>query len=76
MDAEHLSLIMVGIVALGVGAQWLAWRTKLPAIVLLATAGLIVGVSALGWVNPSDTFKELLRPMVSLCVAIILFRAD
>ena len=73
MDAEHLSLIMVGIVALGVGAQWLAWRTKLPAIVLLATAGLIVGVSALGWVNPSDTFKELLRPMVSLCVAIILF---
>lgn len=73
MDAEHIAVVMVGIVALGVGAQWLAWKTRLPAIVLLATAGLVVGVSALGWVNPSETFGNLLRPMVSLCVAIILF---
>ena len=67
-------MIIVAIVALGVGAQWLAWRTRLPAIVLLATAGLLVGNSALGWVVPSEIFDEnLRRSIISLCVAIILF---
>ena len=74
MDTEHISLIIVAIVGLGVGAQWLAWRTRLPAIVLLATAGLLVGKSALGWVIPSEIFNEdLRRSIISLCVAIILF---
>jgi len=67
-------MIIVAIVALGVGAQWLAWRTRLPAIVLLATAGLLVGNSVLGWVIPSEIFNEdLRRSIISLCVAIILF---
>lgn len=74
MDTEHISLIIVAIVALGVGAQWLAWRTRLPAIVLLATAGLVVGKSALGFVVPSEILNEdLRRSIISLCVAIILF---
>ena len=29
--------------ALGIGAQWLAWRLQRPAIVLMAIAGLIFG---------------------------------
>ena len=29
--------------ALGIGAQWLAWRLQKPAIVLMAIAGLIFG---------------------------------
>ena len=29
--------------ALGVGAQWLAWRLRMPAIVLMLLAGLAVG---------------------------------
>ncbi|MCF6328265.1 MAG: hypothetical protein L3J02_00470 [Henriciella sp.] len=29
--------------ALGLGAQWLAWRLQAPAIVLMALAGLAVG---------------------------------
>jgi len=71
---HHLTIIIVGIVGLGVAAQWLAWRTRLPAIVLLATAGLIFGISGFGLINPTQVFsKDLLRSIVSLCVAIILF---
>jgi len=34
--------------ALGIGAQWLAWRLQRPAIVLMAIAGLIFG-PLVGW---------------------------
>ncbi|MFK8014159.1 MAG: cation:proton antiporter [Gammaproteobacteria bacterium] len=71
MDEHHLSFALVSIVALGVGAQWLAWRFRLPAIVILSAMGLIAG--QLGLVDPSATFGSALQPMVSLCVAIILF---
>ncbi len=43
MSAQHLLAPLIGVVAVGVGAQWLAWRVKWPAIVLLALIGLIVG---------------------------------
>ncbi len=35
--------------ALGIGAQWLAWRLQRPAIVLMAIAGLIFG-PLVGWI--------------------------
>lgn len=64
--------------ALGLGAQWIAWRIQAPAIVLMALAGMAVGPL---WsvlfneplLNPDKTFDELLRPIVSLAVAVILF---
>ncbi len=71
MEEHHISFALVTIVALGVGAQWLAWRLRLPAIVILAAIGLVAG--QLGLVDPSETFGHALQPMVSLCVAIILF---
>jgi NhaP-type Na+/H+ or K+/H+ antiporter len=43
VSAQHLLAPLIGVVAVGVGAQWLAWRVKWPAIVLLALIGLIVG---------------------------------
>lgn len=58
--------------ALGIGAQWVAWRTQVPAIVLLLLAGLIAG-PVTGLVNPSQDFGDLLKPLVALAVAIILF---
>ncbi len=58
--------------ALGVGAQWVAWRFRFPAIILLALAGLIIG-PVTGWINPSELFGSHLQSLVSLCVAIILF---
>ena len=64
--------------ALGLGAQWLAWRIQAPAIVLMAVAGIAVGpvwqlIFGQALLSPSHTFGELLRPIVSLSVAVILF---
>jgi len=72
MDEHHIVLAIVSVAALGIAAQWLAWRLRLPAIVLLAAFGLIVG-PGLGLIDPSADFGDYLRPVVSLCVAIILF---
>ena len=58
--------------ALGVGSQWLAWRLNLPGIVLMLAAGLLVG-PVLGLLDPQAVFGDLLSPMISVAVAIILF---
>ena len=62
----YLALILV----LGVIAQWLAWRLRIPAIVLLLVMGFGVGqIPMASEVIPS----ELLFAFVSLSVAVILF---
>jgi NhaP-type Na+/H+ or K+/H+ antiporter len=86
MAVEHLEtgvaamlpakVALIGV--LGVGAQWVAWRLHWPAIVLLSLAGLTVGplaAAALGHplIDPGYDFGGLLRPMVALAVAVILF---
>ncbi len=58
--------------ALGIGAQWLAWRLNLPAIVLMLVAGLIVG-PGLGLFIPERDIGPLVGPMISVAVAVILF---
>ncbi|GAB4274471.1 MAG: sodium:proton antiporter [Pararhodobacter sp.] len=58
--------------ALGVGAQWLAFRLHLPAIVLMLAAGLIVG-PGLGILDPARDIGDLTGPLISVAVAIILF---
>ena len=58
--------------ALGVGSQWLAWRLRMPAIVLMLVAGLAIG-PGLGVLNPSEDFGTLMQPMLAIAVAIILF---
>ncbi len=67
-----LANLIVMVVALGVFAHWLGWRLRLPAIVLFAAAGLLVG-PVLGLIRPSADLGEVFRPVVSLCVAVILF---
>lgn len=71
-----LSVALIG--TLGLGAQWIAWRLQAPAIVLMALAGLIVGpvwaaVTGEPLLNPDKEFGDLLRPIISLAVAVILF---
>ncbi|WP_013627175.1 cation:proton antiporter [Rubinisphaera brasiliensis] len=61
---------LTGLFVLGIAAQWLAWRLRLPAILLL----LAFGFAANLWVDPTQIIDdELLFPIVSLSVAIILF---
>lgn len=68
--APVLGFALVGV--LGVGSQWLAWRLRLPAIVLMLLAGLAVG-PGLGVLDPSEDFGSLMQPMLAIAVAIILF---
>lgn len=56
----------------GVGAQWLAWRLRLPAIVLMLAVGLMVGPMT-GLFVPARDIGALTGPLISLAVAVILF---
>src|SRR3546814_9896541 len=67
-QALALSLICV----LGIGAQWVAWRTGWPGIALLLLAGVIAG-PVTGLIDPEHVFVPLLEPALSIAVAVILF---
>ena len=63
-------LYLTELFVLGIAAQWLAWRMKLPAILLLLGFGFATNL----WVDPTRIIDDsLLFPVVSLSVAIILF---
>ena len=64
------ALALVGVA--GVGAQWLAWRFRMPAIVLMLAAGLLLGPLT-GIFVPERDIGALTAPLVSLAVAVILF---
>lgn len=77
------ALMLAGVVGLGFACQWLAWRIRLPAILLLLLVGLSVG-PGMAWlaqhghghgsiIDPDQLFGQLLLPVVSLSVALILF---
>ncbi|HEY5315042.1 MAG TPA: cation:proton antiporter, partial [Pirellulales bacterium] len=71
-------LQLAAILALGMAAQWLAWRCTLPAILVLLLAGFALGplVELCGHprlIDPDRLLGDLLQPIVSLAVAVILF---
>lgn len=69
---EHLLFGLAAIAVLAVGSQWLAWRLRLPSILLLLFFGALAG-PVTGLVQPDELFNSLLFPIVSISVAIILF---
>ena len=71
--SEHLMLSIAVIGILGSLAQWLAWWLKLPSILLLLLLGIILGKPVTGLIDPDLIFGDLLFPMVSLAVSVILF---
>ncbi len=80
-------LELAGIIILGILAQWVAWRLKIPAILPLILIGLLVGPIAAEfltedgtkWIEPQWNGNEGLFPgeslfyFVSLAISIILF---
>ncbi|GGA63647.1 cation:proton antiporter [Ornithinibacillus halotolerans] len=60
---------------LGIGSQWVAWRYRMPAIVVMAVTGLLVG-PIFGLINPEEDFGSLYSPIISVAVAIILFEGS
>ena len=65
-------IFFTAVLVLGIAAQWIAWRFHLPSILLLLTFGFAAGY--LGHADPDKLIgRELLFPVVSLSVAVILF---
>ena len=76
-------LVLSGIVALGIAAQWLAWYLKQPSIIFLLALGLIIGplpaylgFGGLQGLDPDALLGNILFPFISLGVAIILFEGS
>lgn len=69
---NHLAIVLALVGLIGIGAQWTAWRTGLPAIALMLVAGIFAG-PVTGVIRPEEDFGRLLEPAVSLAVAVILF---
>lgn len=68
----NLAVAVLTIVVAGMAAQWLAWRLRLPPIVLLFATGLLAG-PVFGVVHPSHDFGPALRLAIGLAVAIVMF---
>src|SRR5690625_169583 len=73
--SDYPELLLAGIAFVAMAAQWLAWRLRLPAILFLLLAGLAVGPVG-GILDPDELFTNLLFPMVSISVSIILFEGS
>lgn len=63
---------LASIVVIGVTAQWLAWRFKFPSILFFLVFGFIAG-PVLNFIHPDSLMGDLLLPIVSISVALILF---
>ena len=71
----HEIVLICGILAAGFVCQWVAWRAKTPAILFLLLLGITAG-PVLGWLEPVTLFGDLMVPLVSIGVAIILFEGS
>ena len=60
------------ILVLGISAQWLAWRLHVPSILILLLFGFVAG-PVTHVLNPQALLGNLLMPVVSLSVALVLF---
>ncbi|WP_051532326.1 cation:proton antiporter [Brackiella oedipodis] len=70
-----IALLLTVLLALGIGAQWLAWALKQPSILFLLIIGIIVG-PVLNYFQPDELLGDLLFPFISLGVAVILFEGS
>jgi len=69
---EPLLVSLSAVLVLGIFAQWLGWRLRLPSILLLLVFGILAG-PVTGLIRPGTLLGPLLYPVVSLAVAVILF---
>ncbi len=76
-----IPFLLAAIVVLGVGAQWLAWRLKIPSILLLLIFGILAGPvfrslapDSQFAMSPDDLLGgDLLLSLVGMAVALILY---
>ncbi len=70
--SEHLLEQLALVLVLGITPQWVAWRIRLPSILLLLTFGFIAGLVT-GILQVDVVLGDLLFPLVSVSVGNILF---
>jgi NhaP-type Na+/H+ or K+/H+ antiporter len=71
-DALAIALI----VAAAVASRIIALQLRMPAIVPLLFAGVLLGPYVLDAVDPNELFGDLIDPMVELAVGVILFEGS
>ncbi|MBN2202122.1 sodium:proton antiporter [bacterium] len=69
---HNLVLELSSLLVLGVAGQWIAWRLRIPSIVVLLVIGFLAG-PVLGLLRPDELLGDGLFAIVSISVAIILF---
>ena len=69
---ENLLIAVASIITLGIAAEWFAWRIGLPSILVLLVFGFLAGPLT-GFLDPDAMLGDLLFPIVSISVAVILF---
>ena len=70
--SEFLLFGFAAIFALGIIAHWLAWKFKLPALLLLLIFGFIAG-PVTGLLEPDVLLGDLLAPVITLSIGMMLF---
>ncbi|NYF23416.1 sodium:proton antiporter [Sporosarcina sp. JAI121] len=72
---DSLLFDLMLVVLIGILSQWVAWKFRMPAIVIMSVAGLLVG-PIFGFINPEETMGDLFGPIITFAVAIILFEGS
>lgn len=67
----HIATLLLLILSAGLASQWLAWKLRLPAIVVLISAGTLLG--PVGGIIELELSQVELSELIGLGVAIILF---
>jgi NhaP-type Na+/H+ or K+/H+ antiporter len=71
---DEIIIGLTTIVVFGIGAQWVGRRVGIPSLLVLLPAGLLAG-GVLDWVDPEELFGDLLFPVVTLLVSVLLYQS-
>ena len=72
IDHSPAVYAFIMIVCFGVFAQWIAWKTRIPAIALMSLTAIMLGPIT-GVLHPEETLGEIVEVIVKFAVAFILF---
>jgi len=74
LTENEIYIAFATIAILGIGGQWIGRRLGFPALLLLLPAGLLAG-DVLDLVEPEELLGDLLFPLVTLLVSLLLFQS-
>ncbi|MEC7838700.1 MAG: cation:proton antiporter [Chlamydiota bacterium] len=72
METDSHTTALTLLIVLGIASKWLSTLLRIPSILLLLIVGILIG-PVFGIINPEKLLGNLLVPITSLSVAIILF---